>query len=286
MGETRQNGATVDCSAGVFEALRTNTSALDVYPLSKPNGGRGRYVLNDGVFRTSGSYKLAFFEHANDLGTFEFVQNGGTFYSRRPFFFARGLQNGVLNLAYTLNGGTVVFSEYLSGTLRKYDFVNLNGGTVVFDGANTANFADRQYFTVTVGGDVTFQMANTEKSVRFPNDWTGDGTVTFNGGNYFFSGGLNIGGLNLAAGTVTLGDHTALAATGGTELSLGRTGVTLNLDYDGQMPFKSLAVGEKERAAGVYSATQGRMSVQALLAGEGELLILEGSDPGTVISIR
>ena len=114
----------------------------------------------------------------------------------------------------------------------------------------------------------------------------GDGTVTFNGGNYFFIGGLNIGGLNLAAGTVTLGDHTALAATGGTELSLGRTGVTLDLDYDGQMPFKSLAVGGKERAAGVYSATQGRMSVRSLLAGDGELLILEGTDPATVISIR
>ena len=287
MGETHQNGATVDYSAGVYEALRTNTSALDVYPLSKPSGGRGRYVLNDGVFRTSGDYKLAFFEHASDLGTFEFVQNGGTFYSRRPFFFARGLQNGVLNLTYTLNGGTVVFSEYLSGTLRKYDFVNFNGGTVVFDGANTANFADRQYFTVTVGGDVTFQMANTEKSVRIPNDWTGDGTVTFNGGNYFFSGGLNIGGLNIAAGTVTLGENTALAATGGTELSLERTDdVALNLDYVGQMPFKTLTVGSRGRGAGVYSTTQGAPTVRRLLAGDGELLILEGSDPGTVISIR
>ena len=285
MGETHQNGATVDYSAGVFETLRTNTSTLDLYPLSKPSGGSGRYVLNAGTFKTSGTYNISFFENAGDVGTFEFVQNGGTFLSMRRIFFARELKSGV-SLTYTLNGGRIEFSEYLAGTLRKYDFINFNGGTVVFDGANTANFADRQYFTVTVGGDVTFQMVNTAKSVRFPNDWTGDGTVTFNGGNYFFSGGLNIGGLNIDAGTVTLGENTALAATGGTELSLGRTGVTLNLDYDGQMPFKSLAVGEKERAAGVYSATQGRTSVQMLLAGEGELLILEGSDPGTVISIR
>ena len=286
MGETHQNGATVDYSAGVYEALRNNSSAMDIYPLSNPAGGRGRYVLNDGVFRTSGTYKLGFFEHASDAGTFEFVQNGGIFYSRRSFFFARGLQNGVINLSYTLNDGRVEFSEYLSGTLRKYDFVNLNGGTVVFDGANTANFAERQFFTVTVGGDVTFLMLNTAKSVYFPNDWTGNGTVTFNGGNYYFSGGLNIGGLTLAAGTVTLGDHTAFAADGETALALARTGVTLNLDYDGQMPFKTLTVGSKGRGAGVYSTTQGAPTVQRLLAGDGELLILEGHEPGTVIIIR
>ena len=286
MGETHQNGATVDYSVGVFEALRANTSELNLYPLSKPNGGSGRYVLNSGTFKTSSDYNLAFFEHAGDLGTFEFVQNGGTFLSKRRIFFARDLKNGVINLTYTLNGGRIEFSEYLAGTLRKYDFINFNGGTVVFDGANTANFADRQYFTVTVGGDVTFQMANTAKSVRFPNDWTGDGTVTFNGGNYFFSGGLNIGGLNLAAGTVTLGDNTVLAADGETTLALARTGVTLNLDYDGQMPFKTLTVGSKGRGAGVYSTTQGASTVQCLLAGDGELLILEGHEPGTVIIIR
>ena len=285
MGETRQNGATVDYSAGVYEALRTNSSALDLYPLSRPSGGFGRYVLNDGIFRTSGNWKLAFFEYAGDVGTFEFVQNGGTYYSRRTFFFARDLKNGVINLSYTLNGGQVVFSEYLSGTLRKYNFVNFNGGTGVFDGPNTANFAERQYFTVTVGGDVTFQMANTANSIRFPNDWTGDGTVTFNGGNYFYSGGVNIGGLDIVAGTVTLGENTALAVDGETGLSIAR-GATLNLDYDGEAVFKTLKVSDIERGAGVYSATQGPAAVQNALDGDGLLRILEGNGPGALIIIR
>ena len=285
MGETHQNGATVDYSAGVFEALRTNTSTLDLYPLSKPGGGSGRYVLNAGTFKTSGTYNISFFENAGDVGTFEFVQNGGTFLSMRRIFFARELKNGV-NLTYTLNGGRIEFSEYLAGTLRKCDFVNFNGGTVVFNGANAANFAERQYFTVSVGGDVTFEMENTAKSVRFPNDWTGNGTITFNGGNYFFSGELNVDGVNVAAGTVTLGANTALAATGGTALSIAKTGATLNLDYDGEMPFKTLKVGDRSRAAGVYSAEQGPNVVKNVLSGDGLLRILEGSDPGTVIKIR
>ena len=284
MGETHQNGATVDYSAGVFEALRTNTSTLDLYPLSKPSGGSGRYVLNAGTFKTSGTYNISFFENAGDVGTFEFVQNGGTFLSLRRIFFARELKDGV-NLTYTLNGGRIEFSEYLAGTLRKYDFVNFNGGTVVFNGANAANFAERQYFTVSVGGDVTFEQASTH-SVRFPNDWTGDGTATFNGGNYFFSGGLNIGGLNIAAGTVTLGENTAFAADGEMALALAKDGATLNLDYDGEMPFKTLTIGEQSRGAGEYSATIGPSAVTRLLAGSGALCILEGNNPGCIIIFR
>ena len=285
MGETHQNGATVDYSTGVFEALRTSTIASDkdMYPLSRPNGGSGRYVLNSGTFKTSADYKLSFLEDANVLGTFEFAQNGGTFQAMHQITFARTI-SPKLRLSYTLNDGQAEFGA-VSGTIRTCNFINFNGGTVVFK-TSGSDFATRQFFTVTIGGDVMFQMSNTANSVRFPNDWTGDGTVTFNGGNYFFSGGLNIGGLNIAAGTVTLGENTALAATGGTELSLGRTGVTLNLDYDGQMPFKTLTVGSKGRGAGVYSATQGAPTVQRLLAGDGELLILEGHEPGTILIIR
>ena len=291
LGETHQNGATVDYSAGVFETIRTLTdsSSKDIFPLTNLNGGSGRYVLNSGTFRTSSDWKLSFMQNVNGLGTFEFVQNGGRFYAQNQITFGRTLSDE-LRISYTLNDGYAEFTrannaDYVAGTLNTVNHINFNGGTVAFSGLNGSNFAVRQFFTVTVNGDVTFEQASTH-SVRFPNDWTGDGTATFNGGDFYFGGGLNLGGLNLAAGTVTLSENTALAATGGTALSLTRTGATLNLGYDGQMPFKSLTVDGQHRAAGVYSATTGRGSVRAILGGGGELLILEGSDPGTVISIR
>jgi len=122
--------------------------------------------------------------------------------------------------------------------------------------------------------------------VRFANDLTGDGTITFSLGNFFFSGGLNVGGLNITNAVVTLGANTALAATGETALFLTRTGATLNLDYDGQMPFKTLTIGGRGRGAGVYSATQGPSTVRNTLTGDGELLILEGTEPGTILTFR
>ena len=70
------------------------------------------------------------------------------------------------------------------------------------------------------------------------------------------------------------------------DLSLARTGATLNLDYDGQMPFKTLSISGRGRGTGVYSAEQGPESVRNVLAGDGELLILEGTEPGIVITFR
>ncbi|MBR2839364.1 MAG: hypothetical protein IKE55_11305 [Kiritimatiellae bacterium] len=287
MGETRQNGATVDYSAGVFETVRAAcTAASDLYPLSRPNGGSGRYVLNSGTFSTGSSYKPTFFEKSGDLGTFEFVQNGGTFIVRKSLFFSRELKNGVIDISYTINDGRVEFYEDLSGTLRKYNFINFNGGTVVFRMSSGSNFALRQFFTVSVGGDVTFELGNSANSVRFPNDITGDGTITFSGGNYYFSGELNVGGLDIAAGTVALGDCTALAATGGTALSIARNGAELSLGYDGQMPVATLSVGGAEQWAGVYSATRGSTSAKRVLRGCGELVVLSGVGPGMTILVR
>ncbi len=292
LGETRQNGATVDYSAGVFESIRTltDTKSKDIFPLTNPNGGSGRYVLNSGTFRTSGDWKLSFMQDAGELGTFEFVQNGGEFYSQNQISFGRTLSKD-LRIAFTINGGYAEFTrknnvDYVAGTLNTINFINFNGGTVAFSGLSGSNFAVRQFFTVTVGGDVTFQMVNTANSVRFPNDWTGDGAATFNGGYFYFGGGLNVGGLNITNAVVTLGANTALAATGATALSLARTGATLNLDYDGQMPFKTLSISGRGRGTGVYSAEQGPESVRNVLAGDGELLILEGTEPGIVITFR
>ena len=61
---------------------------------------------------------------------------------------------------------------------------------------------------------------------------------------------------------------------------------SLCLDYEGQLPFKTLKVADRNRAAGMYSVAQGPNSVRNVLEGDGELLILEGSVPGIIISIR
>jgi hypothetical protein len=68
-------------------------------------------------------------------------------------------------------------------------------------------------------------------------------------------------------------------------LSLAR-GVTLDLEYAGQMPFKTLKVNDRDRAAGIYSASQGPAAVKSVLVGDGALQILEGQEAGTLISIR
>ena len=106
-------------------------------------------------------------------------------------------------------------------------------------------------------------------------------------GSLVLDGAFVLNGLDVQAGSATLTEKMLPFATGNADLSLAKTGATLNLDYDGQMPFKTLTVGEIERSAGVYSATSsGSAIMKRLLSGTGELLILEGNGPGAVILIR
>ena len=283
-GETRQNGATVDYSAGVFEHVRVATHANKLgYSFSNPVGGSGRWVLNSGTFKSHPSYNLSLMASAGETGSFEFLQNGGTNLVMNKLTFARGL-DWRTRQSYTLNGGRAEFANVLEGTSRALNFINLNGGEVAFTG-NSRNFAAREYFTLSVGGDVTFEFANASATIYLLNDLEGDGVITFNGGNFYIGGGLDVSGLDIAAGSVTLGAATALAATGGTALSIDKS-ATLNLDYDGEMPFKTLKVGDRRRRARVYSAEQGPMAVKSVLGGDGAIRILEGSDPGIVISVK
>ncbi len=283
-GETRQNGATVDHTGGVFEHVRVATHVNKAgYSFSNPVGGSGRWVLNSGTFKSHPSYNLSLMASAGETGSFEFLQNGGTNLVMNKLTFARGL-DWRTRQSYTLNGGRAEFANVLEGTSRALNFINLNGGEVAFTG-NSRNFAAREYFTLSVGGDVTFESANASATIYLLNDLEGDGVITFNGGNFYLGGGLDVSGLNVAAGSMTLGAATALAAAGATELTVARD-ASLCLDYEGQLPFKTLKVADRNRGAGVYSAVQGPKSVRNVLEGDGELLILEGSDPGVIISIR
>ena len=281
-GETHQKGATVDYTTAIFDDLINNNSN---WALTQPrSGGHGRYVLDSGELRGHNNFHVSFvFASGNAyLGSFEFVQNGGTFIEPKNFMFSR-VTSGV-KFTYTLNGGRFEFGGSLAGyTDPTLNVLSLNGGTYVANGSDTIK---RESFTLTTSGTVTFEVAS-GKSLTLANDGTDAVSVVKTGeGSLTLDGMFDLSGLDVQAGTVTLTDKLQSVLDGTADLSIARTGATLNLDYDGRMPFKSLSVGGKERAAGVYSATQGRASVQALLTGEGELLILEGSDPGTIISIR
>ena len=46
-----------------------------------------------------------------------------------------------------------------------------------------------------------------------------------------------------------------------------------------------MKVGDRNRAAGIYSTSQGPTAVKNVLDGDGELRILEGNDPGFVIMV-
>ena len=278
-GETHQNGATVDCSTTVFDDLIYNRS---MWALTRPCiGGYGRYVLDSGEFRAHASFHLSFLLSSADAGTFEFVQNGGTFSVPKSFFFARAT-NGV-KLIYTLNDGRFEFGGSLSCYEdRSLSFINLNGGTYVVNGSDIIK---REALTLTTSGTVTFEVAS-GKTLTIRNDGIGEVSLVKTGeGSLVLDGAFDLNGLDVQGGTLTLKDKILPMLDGTAALSIAKT-ATLNLDHDEQATFKTLKVGTQGRAAGVYSATQGPNVVKSVLEGSGAIQILEGSDLGIVIKIR
>ena len=279
-GETHQQGATVDYSDGVFSSL-INSS---MYPMTKPNGGVGRYVLNSGTLRMcSLSTRLtSFFQIWNDAGTFELVQNGGTLVLPQGVYMVRNNKE-VTRGIYTLNGGRVELGLSFSSYSRMFGTVNLNGGTVMISYTGAA-FCPRENVALTVDGTVTFETPAGTSAI-IAND--GVGTVSFvktDAGSLKLDGVFDMDSLDVQGGTVTLTDRTLPLLDGATDLSIART-ATLDLDYDGQGTFKTLKVGDRNRAAGIYSTSQGPTAVKNVLDGDGELRILEGNDPGFVIMV-
>ena len=278
-GETHQQGANVNYSAGIFANL-INASNI---PLSKPNGGVGRYVLDSGTLTMSSSLHTSFFNVWNDTGTFELVQNGGTFIQPLNLYLVRN-NKGVSN-TYTINGGRVEFGAVLTSYSRTMGFVNFNGGTVKI-GYSGAAFCPRENFVLTVSGTVAFEVPEGTSAI-IANDGAGEASFVKTGaGSLKLDGAFDLLGLDVQGGTLTLTDKTLLLLDGTADLSIAKTSATLNLDYEGEAAFKTLKVGEISRGAGVYSATDGATIVKKHLSGTGSLRILEGSDPGIIIRIR
>ena len=277
-GETHQEGATVDYSAGVFSGLIN----AGMCPLSRPNGGFGRYVLDSGTFRMKDTFHTSCFHLWNDTGTFEFVQNGGTNIVAISLYLARN--SGGVNLSYELNGGRFELNSWVSGYHRSLNSLKLNGGTVKLGAAG--NFCKREDVALYMSGNNTFETVSGVDAI-LSNDGEGTTSLTVTGeGSLTLDGMFDLNGLDVQAGTVTLTDKLRSVLDGTADLSIARTGATLNLDYDGEVTFKTLKVGSLGRAAGVYSSAQGPNAVKRVLDGDGSLRILEGSNPGIVIKIR
>ena len=279
-GETHQEGATVDYSDGVFSGLVD----ANMYPMSRPNGGVGRYVLDSGTLQmgSSGTLQTSFFHKWDDAGTFELVQNGGTFIVPKNIYLVRNNKN--VSNSYTLNGGRVEFGAVISSYSRTMGAVNFNGGTVKIGYSGIA-FCPRDNVSLTVGGNVTFEVPEGTSAI-IANDGVGEVSFVKTGeGSLALDGAFDLSGLDVQNGTLMLMDRTLPQLDGTANLSIDKA-ATLNLSYDGQATFKTLKVGDRSRAAGVYSATQGSNAVKRVLDGDGELKILEGSDPGVVIKIR
>ena len=279
-GETHQEGATVDYSTTIFDSLIWDRSN---WALTNPQtGGYGRYVLDSGELRGHNSFHLSFLANASAFGEFEFVQNGGTLILPKNFMFTRRL-NGV-KCTYTLNGGRFEFSGYLGGVNDpSCNIMNLNGGTYV---ANASDLIRRESVKLTMNGTNTFEVAS-GKTFTIADDAAGTSSIVKTGaGTLVLDGELNLAGLDVQAGTVTLTDKILPELDGAADLSIAKTGAALNLDYDGEATFKTLHIGDQARGAGVYSTTQGANVVKSRLLGTGSLRILEGNDLGMTIIIR
>ena len=280
-GETHQEGATVDYSTTIFDDLINNRSN---WALTQPRiGGYGRYVLDSGELRGHNSFHLSFVMASNGSlgGTFELVQNGGTFILPQNWMFSR-VTSGV-KFTYTLNDGRFEFGGCLSAYANPaLNIINLNGGTWA---AGKSDMIKREVFALTTSGDVTFEVTDGKTLAIADDSRSAASFVKTGAGSLVLDGALVMNGLDVQAGSATLTEKMQTFATGDAALSLAR-GVTLDLDYDGQMPFKTLTVGGIECDTGVYSATKGTPRVKKCLGGTGELCILTGSGPGCVIKIR
>ena len=195
--------------------------------------------------------------------------------------FARRLDN--VKVAYTLNDGRFEIGGYLGGVPdTSKNSLSLNGGTYV---AKSSDTIMRESFTFSMSGTVTFEVAS-NMMFTIANDAADASSIVKTGeGTLVLDGEIALNGLDVQAGTVTLTDNVLPELDGTANLAIANK-ATLNLDYDGQATFKTLAVGGQERASGLYSETEGPRAVGKVLDGDGKLLILQGNGPGNVVIIR
>ena len=289
-GHAVQNGGTVDCNPPAYGFAGT------YYSFAQLSNGAASYTLNEGTLNLYRGHSNLFV--AQGSGTFDFVQNGGTF-TAYGLYLATASANGATT-SYSLNGGTLVLQTYLYYSGSGKTHLALNGGTVR---SETSPTLFHSAIPVSLGGEVTFTQSVAAAALVIRNTIDGDGTIrqqgpgslTFAGRNYF-TGAAAVNGGTLAFDTPTaLTNFTATAGTfkfgadalplaADAKINLGASG-TLNLDYSGEAVVKELWADGRQRPAGTYSATSGH-SVSSRIFGTGALVVLEGKASGTLLIFR
>ena len=285
-GETRQKGAILDYTGGHF--LSGN-----MLPLAQPNGGAAKYVMDGGAI--SFATHVTLIHSSSEYGSFDFTQNGGTVTlgGGGQMYFLRNFTKE--SFTYTLAGGKFIVdaADPLASSSAANSVLNLNGGEIVFarqTAESYSPFADRAFFTVRVGGETVLDATGTPNEITLQNDFLSDGaegkrSVKLKGGRFVVDGAVDTG-LEIASGTATFTTGAARAMEGLMKLSIAGSGACAVLDYDGQMPVRTLKVGSSGRSKGVYSAVEGPNVVRAALDGTGELLVLVNSNSGTSIVLK
>ena len=289
-GHAVQNGGVVDCNPPAYGFVNR------MFALANFSGGVGSYTLNDGTLNLYRGYANALME--SGTGTFNFLQNGGTF-NTYGLYLAHDGANGATT-SYTLNGGTLVLSTrmFANGTGKTH--VSLNGGTVR---SETSPVLFDTRIPITLGGEVTFTQSVATAALVVSNTIEGDGTIrqqgpgslTFAGVNYFtgaaaadggtlgFGSSTRVTNFTAKAGAFAFGAG-AVPFADGTKIDLGASG-TLRLDYSGEATVKELWANGRQCQAGTYSATSGHL-VSPRISGTGALVVLEGKASGTLLLVR
>ena len=289
-GHAVQNGGTVDCNPPAYGFAGT------YYSFAQLSNGAASYTLNEGTLNLYRGHSNLFV--AQGSGTFDFVQNGGTF-TAYGLYLATASANGATT-SYSLNGGTLVLQTYLYYSGSGKTHLALNGGTVR---SETSPTLFHSAIPVSLGGEVTFTQSVAAAALVIRNTIEGDGTIrqqgpgslTFAGVNYFtgaaaadggtlgFGSATRVTNFTAKAGAFAFGAG-AVPFADGTKIDLGASG-TLRLDYSGEATVKELWANGRQCQAGTYSATSGHL-VSPRISGTGALVVLEGKASGTLLLVR
>ena len=289
-GHAVQNGGVVDCNPPAYGF------AGRIFAFSHFSGGTGSYTLNAGTLNLYRGYNNFLIEYGN--GTFNFLQNGGTFNACRLYLAQEGAND--TTSSYTLNGGTLVLSTRLIAQGSGKTHVALNGGTVC---SATSPVLFDSVIPVSLGGEVTFTQSVAAAALVVSNTIEGDGAIrqqgpgslTFAGRNYFtgaatvdggtlgFDSATRVTNFTATAGTFKFGAG-ALPLMQNSVIDMGEAG-SLNLDFTGEAVVKELWANGLQRQAGVYSATSGHL-ISSRISGTGTLVVLEGKAISTMIIFR
>lgn len=272
-GETHQEGAAIDYST-VPVLIFSNWGAV---PMSRMNGGAGRYVLDSGSLTVPSGTNLNFIAKSDDEGSFEFVQNGGTLTVGGEFYFSRHTKGQ--SFVYTLNDGELHMGWRFMGYNSDFGTVNFNGGTVTF--ARSGAVLNDNVFIV--NGTPVFRTADADVSVIL-GTLSGTGVPVFAGPGSFVVDAYPFAALTITGGQVHLREAFAKTVSADLAVTLAAE-ATLGLDYTGTIEVDTLVYGGKAMAPRTYEA-----GVRAIgrdsLTGFGKLKVLNGPVTGMLIMVR